>query len=239
MFARARDAMATITAPARRTSRPMRADAGQQLVRPALPGRGLAAASPMIALRCTRKLLTRIGRAPSASDEIPPPGTTVLGDWYATAFVVARRPLVLAVAERTLCPVVLPLREARTLVPRWCEAVGRKLRALGVAAAQIEAELAAMADVALGPASYRVPAARRVVGVLTDMVYHCEPHVVHVHPGPGLAAAGLTLPETFPDLAGMEAALDRLPCAPLGYATPAETTWALFAAAREQGSGQR
>ncbi len=196
----------------------------------------------MVALRCTRKLLARLGgaaspatSAPSAEPAaVPAHRTTVLGDWYATVFVAARRPLVLAAAERSLCPVVLPLREARTLVPRWREAVGRKLRALGVAAAQADAELAAMADVAVVPASYREPAGRRLVGVLTDMLYHCAPHVVRLRPGPGLVASGLTLPDAVPDLAGMEAALDQLPCAPLRYANPAEVTRTLFAAAQVQ-----
>jgi hypothetical protein len=189
----------------------------------------------MVALRCTRKRLTRLEPTASADGATSAPSTARLGAWYATVFVVARRPLVLAVAERSLCPVVLPLREARTLVPRWRDAVSRRLRGLGVEPAQVGAELVAVADVALGPAAYRVPAARRVVGVLADMVYHCEPHVVPIHQGPGLVASGLVLPEAVPDLTGMEAALDRLLCAPLGYASPAEATRALFATAQDQG----
>lgn len=188
----------------------------------------------MVTLRCTRKLLGRLGPPRAEDSAVAPQGETVLGDWYATVFVSARRPLVLAAAERSLCPVVLPLKGARTLVPRWREAVGRKLAALGVAPARVAAELAAMADVDVAPTTYRgphAPAGRRMVGVLTDMLYHCEPHVVRLHAGPTLTASGLTLPDAVPDDAGMEAALDRLPCAPLGYQNPAEATRALFVAA--------
>lgn len=188
----------------------------------------------MVVLRCTRALLARLGRGrPPAGGAATPStaagGPAVLGDWYATAFVVARRPLVLAAAERSLCAVVLPLAPARTLVPRWREAVGRKLADLGVAPAQVDGELAAMAGADVGPVSYREPAGRRMVGVLTDMVYQCEPWVVRVHARPGVVAAGLSLPPVVPDLAGMEAALDRLPCAPLRYANPVDATRALFA----------
>ena len=192
----------------------------------------------MVVLRCTRALLARLGRgrSPAGSGAAPTAdggGPAVLGDWYATVFVAARRPLVLAAAERSLGAVVLPLAPGRTLVPRWREAVGRKLADLGVAPAQVAGELAATADAGVGPVSYREPAGRRMVGVLTDMLYHCEPHVVRLHAGPGLAASGLTLPAVVPDLAGMEAALDRLPCAPLRYANPADVMRALFAEAAE------
>lgn len=192
----------------------------------------------MVVLHCTRKLLTRLGARSAVAGRIAE-STTLLGDWYATVFVVARRLLVLCVAERSLFAVLLPLKEARTLVPRWQAAVERRLLTLDVLGAQVAAEAAAMCDVVIAPASYgragrvRGPATagpsgsstgtanagRRLLGVLTDMVWQCE--------GRTMRAADTDVP----DLDGMASALDQLLCKPLAYARPADVTRALFTAA--------
>lgn len=208
----------------------------------------------MVALRCTRKLLARLGstaEAPALAAtviESSPGDTPRLGDWYANLMLVARRPLVLCVAERSLFAVILPLKEARTFVARWRSAVEARLLALGIPADLVAGELAAMAAVAIGPTSYaageragerasattgaredgasaparRVPApGRRMLGVLNDMAWQCEAQGIRVN-GRG-----------EPDFAAMHEALDRLPCSPLRYASPAKVTRALFAAADE------
>ena len=205
----------------------------------------------MVVLRCTRKLLARLGStaeapAPGAAVVEPSPGDAPrLGDWFANLMVVARRPLVLCVAERSLFAVILPIKEARTFVPRWRSAVEARLLALGVPGDIVAGELAAMATVAIAPTSYaagdrasaatgagggdgavasahRVPApGRRMLGVLNDMAWQCEAQGIRVD-GRG-----------EPDFAAMHEALDRLPCSPLRYASPAEVTRALFAAVAE------
>lgn len=191
----------------------------------------------MVILQCTRKLLARLGPsgggAPASEHGASPPAsTTRLGDWYANLMVVARRPLVLCAAERPLFAVVVPLAEARTLVPRWQQAVERRLLALGVAPAQVADELAARAEVRVVPASYgaapgaRSPSAgRRMIGMLTDMAWQCE--------GRTLRVGGVEQP----DLAVMEAALDDLLCTPLAYRRPADVTRELFAEERSPDPG--
>ena len=215
--------------------------------------------APSVTLRCTRKLLDRLGagaRARIARDGEPDAPVTppVLGDWYATVLVVARRPLVLCVAERSLLAVVVPLREARTVVSRWHEAVARRLLALGVAEDCVSAEVAWVARAGVTPVVYErggvpdraaavdtpseprrpirigarfagsAPArrepdvGRRMVGVLNDMAWMCDGEPLRLDDSGALA----------PDLAAMEAALDRLPCGALGHACPVEVTRTLF-----------
>lgn len=218
----------------------------------------------MVLLRSTRKLLARLGpgavaRGAALSDEasVAPSSTTLLGDWYANLLMVARRPLVLCVAERSLFAVVVPLKEAATLVARYRQAVERRLLALDVAPAQVAAELAAMADVIVAPTAYGASAgvsgrgtagaaaavasdavvdanrpapmptsARRMIGVLTDMAWHCDLLTTGAH---GFVE---------PDIAAMERALDMLPCKPIDYRGPSDMTRALFAAARPRDDGR-
>ncbi len=62
-------------------------------------------------LRCTGKLLARLGTVTEVAREPP---TTVLGDWYGTLIHAPGMQLVLLMSERTLLPLVVPAREART-----------------------------------------------------------------------------------------------------------------------------
>lgn len=65
--------------------------------------------------RCTAKLLRRLG--PPAVGPANQP-LTRLGDWYATLVHAPRMQLVLMVSERSLLPILLPAREASTLLER-------------------------------------------------------------------------------------------------------------------------
>ena len=80
----------------------------------------------MFTLRCTGKLLKRLGRPDEASPAVP---STRLGDWYAH-LLFTRPQIVLCVSERTLLPVLIPAADAASLVPRLRDAVGTMLRAL-------------------------------------------------------------------------------------------------------------
>ena len=94
----------------------------------------------MYTLHCTKKLLDRIKHpvAPPA-----PEPSTKLGNWYATA-VFWQPQIVLAVNERTLLPVVLPLAPATTVADRLPVALADVLRGIGIPEALITDELAAM-----------------------------------------------------------------------------------------------
>jgi hypothetical protein len=65
----------------------------------------------VIALRCTAKLLARIG----PPQEPQTPTTTRLGDWYATPLSLGHRRLILAISERSRLPVLLAARDTKHL----------------------------------------------------------------------------------------------------------------------------
>jgi len=117
----------------------------------------------MVTLRCTKRLLRRIG-VPAEGPTAPP--TTVLGDWYANLYHTRPQQLVLCVNERTLLAALIPARDAKTLGPRFRDRVLHLLTRLGVPPASVEAEARAMADVAFGPT-----ASRRVLGCLNEAAY--------------------------------------------------------------------
>jgi hypothetical protein len=113
-------------------------------------------------LRCTGKLLKRLGPVTEATRELP---TTVLGDWYGTLVYAPGMQLVLLTSERTLFPVVVQAREARTLVERF---------PLALLLAAIDREVQAMAGPRIGKTR-----SRQVLGMMNDfqrmMTYHAWP----------------------------------------------------------------
>jgi hypothetical protein len=61
----------------------------------------------MVIDRATKKLLDRLGPPTSAAEQ---PSSTLLGDWYGTAWFW-RPQVVLLVSEVTLLPVLMPLAQ--------------------------------------------------------------------------------------------------------------------------------
>jgi hypothetical protein len=61
----------------------------------------------MVVLRCTRRVAERFALSPV---DDAPPSSSVLGDWYVNTLNVGRVRLLLAVAERSFLPVLLPAR---------------------------------------------------------------------------------------------------------------------------------
>jgi hypothetical protein len=82
----------------------------------------------MIVLRCTRRLLDRVG-SPVAD---PPASTSRLGDWYAKPFSVAQRRYLLVVSGPSRLPVVLPGRDAAGLARNFAGALADVLMQLGI-----------------------------------------------------------------------------------------------------------
>lgn len=114
----------------------------------------------MVILRCTKKLLTRLGRP---ADPSPEPSSTILGDWYADILFAHRRQLVLCVSENARLPIVLPARELRTLDKRLPVALGSLLSDLQVSQSAISRELAAMATFKVA-----TTASRSILGTIND-----------------------------------------------------------------------
>ncbi len=156
----------------------------------------------MFTLRCTGKLLKRLGGPNETSPAAP---TTKLGNWYGH-LLFTRPQLVLCVSELTLLPVLLPARDASTLAPRLREGVVRTLQVLGVSDTAIAAEKAAMAQAVIGKT-----ASRQVLGSMNDFVFMLD--------------AYFNRHETLLDVA---LHLAETPCGPLRMSTPRDETIRAF-----------
>lgn len=120
----------------------------------------------MYTLRCTRKLLKRLGARPS-SEAITP--TTVLGDWYANLLHMRPRQLVLAMNERSLLCVLVPAAPMDRLSQRLRDAVADLLLEVGVPSSLVATELQAMEPMTIG-----ATASRAVLGCMNDAVVQIE-----------------------------------------------------------------
>lgn len=120
----------------------------------------------MLTIRCTKKLLTRLKASPESD---PAPSTTKLGDWYANLIYVQRQQLVLAVSERTLLPVLFPVRGKEPLRDKLILTVGEMLTSLGIDGALIDKELSAMAE-----GSIAKTASRMVLGSMKEFLFLIE-----------------------------------------------------------------
>ena len=118
----------------------------------------------MVTLRCTHKLLRRVGVAPKTST-VPP--TTVLGDWYANILYSRPQQLVVCMNERSLLLALLPARAVKNIGPRLRASVASLLTRIGVPAAGCDAESQAMQQFAFGPT-----ANRKVLGCLNLSLIH-------------------------------------------------------------------
>jgi hypothetical protein len=104
----------------------------------------------MVTVRCTRRLLARLGderREDTASG--------LFGDWYAHPIRSGRRRLVLCVNERTLLSVVLPLAPGKTFVDRLREAAQQRVRQVNARPEALRREISALAEIHIGPTRSR------------------------------------------------------------------------------------
>ena len=136
--------------------------------------------------------------------------TTVLGDWYAN--IVFERPeqLIVCISERTLLPVIVPAKDFKRLPDRIAAATERMLRAIGVSDQDVAEEISAMEQ-----SYFAKTADRRVLGSLTDFVFHVQDGTASRRED--------TLHERALRLA-------QMPCAVLQYAYPSESALAAFIA---------
>lgn len=152
----------------------------------------------MFVLRCTKKLLTRIGTSPHGEIER---SASRMGDWSAHIFIIRRQQLVLAVNQTTFLPVLLPVAPAKTISARLPGAIEQMLRALGIDERTIAEEVKMMGTCVLAATN-----SRQVLGVINDFGW---------------------LLEAFLDgrpLLDVALHLARTPCGPLGMKHPSEVT---------------
>lgn len=123
----------------------------------------------MVCLRATTKVLRYLPK-PSEPDAA---SDSALGDWYVNRTVIDRVPLLILVSEHSLLPIVIRVRDVRSLPERLPELVADRLRRVdGVSTRFAEAEAAAMAPVVVAKT-----ANRSVVGVLVECAYLAPPYV--------------------------------------------------------------
>ncbi len=82
----------------------------------------------VLTIRCTRKLLKRLG-AEAIID--PPSPTNRLGNWYAKLVFVRRVPLIICISEPSLLPVIVEARDASSFSPRFRDAARSVLQGIG------------------------------------------------------------------------------------------------------------
>lgn len=114
-------------------------------------------------LRCTQKLLRRVGASAGAGASSP---TTVLGDWYANLVYAHPEQLVLCMNERSLLVVVLPAKDFKNIGPRFRARVALLLERIGVPLPAVAAEEGEMMELAFGPT-----ASRKVLGCLNEAAF--------------------------------------------------------------------
>jgi hypothetical protein len=143
-------------------------------------------------LHCTKKLLERIKPPTIAAGDAL--GTTLLGNWYATA-LFWKPQVALLVNEKTLLPVLMPLAPATDLATRFPVHLADVLAAYGVPQQFIDHELAQMNEV-----RYAKTSNRSVVGIMNQFAYLSEGYREYL--------------ETK-DLLALSLRLSETPCSPL------------------------
>lgn len=151
----------------------------------------------MYTLRCTKKLLDRIGRPVESA---MPSSTTVLGDWYATA-LFWKPQVALLVNERTMLPVLIPLAPASSLISRIPGELASILDRHRVEQSFIAREVNAMSEVSVAKT-----ANRSVVGTMNEFAF--------------LAEAYRYRSETK-DLSALSMRLAETPCGAIRHKSPA------------------
>lgn len=116
-----------------------------------------------MALRCTRRLLGQL-RAPPAPVVLP--ATTVLGDWYANVYDARPQSIVLFLSERSLLAVLAPFGQIDVLTGKFRKAVLDLLTELKIPPDAVSAELVAMSEISIAPATNR-----RVLGCLSEAAF--------------------------------------------------------------------
>jgi len=116
----------------------------------------------MVAIRCTKKLLARIG-APSPVIE---PTTTLLGDWYARPVSIGHQRLILLISEHSRLPVILPGRDVKHLASNFPDALARVFLGLGIKTSAAEREVKATREAVIA-----VTDNRSLLGTLNDFSF--------------------------------------------------------------------
>jgi hypothetical protein len=159
----------------------------------------------VVVLRCTAKLLARVG--PAVAD--PGQSAARLGDWYAKPFPVAQRRFILLMSGPARLPVVLPGSVAAGLARDFPDVLAGVLARLGVPAKTAAAEIDASREVVIAATD-----SRSMLGSLNDFASLAQHHL-RCDPGVDLMDLSVDLSET--------------PVIALGFESPYEAVRRLLA----------
>jgi hypothetical protein len=138
----------------------------------------------------------------------PGPSTTALGDWYANVIYMGRQPLVLAVSERSLLPLLMPARGLDNLPDHLTQTLIEKLQGMGIPETTIRQEISKMDSLI-----FAKTANRSVLGSMNDFTDQLK-FTHYVRKGWSLA--------DWMDWLG------NVPCKPIQYKYPSEIARALL-----------
>ena len=116
----------------------------------------------MVAIRCTKKLLARIGALSSVTE----PTTTILGDWYARPVAIGHQRLILLISEHSRLPVIMRARDVKHLARNFPEALARVLLGLGIEMSGAEREVEATREAVIAKTD-----SRSLLGTLSDFSF--------------------------------------------------------------------
>lgn len=156
-----------------------------------------------LTIRITAKLARRVNEPLVAA---PSSSTGLLGDWYANLLYIDRQQIILAVSEKTLFPLLIPAKDAKTFPQRMRESLAESLAALNVPADKIYTELVEMDSWV-----FAKTASRQVLGSMNDFANALDFYVGHGE-----------------SLKRLEQRLGETPCSPIGMDSPIDATCKLF-----------
>ena len=155
----------------------------------------------MFSFRCTRRLINKL----QASVVVEPPQpTTRLGDWYGNFLFSGYHRLLMFVSDRSLLPVLMPLRERNQLLPSFRARLAELLLHLEISEKDVALELSEMAEAVLART-----ANRSILGSMNDFTQNTKAYM-QMHDDFSLLDLELWLAET--------------PCGPKEYRYPNELT---------------
>lgn len=151
----------------------------------------------MFSFRCTQKLIKRLDLSVTSD---PPNPTTQLGDWYGNVLFIGYQRLMIFVSDRSLLPVIMPIRERQNLLFNFHTRLSELLLQLGVEEHLVAEELHQMGEFVIAPT-----ANRSVLGSINDFTQLAK---ISVQWHPDISLLGLAL------------RLAEVPCGPIDYRSP-------------------
>jgi hypothetical protein len=161
----------------------------------------------MYALRCTQRLLRKLGSRGSPDDETP--STTALGDWFIREYNLGHHRLLLCTSSASLLTVIIPARNLPDVATRLAAAVHELLFALGASLDQINREIGEMRSARIARTN-----SRSVLGSMNDMAYLADGYL-----------EGGSIPD---HLVVAELKMAQAPCGPLNYRAPGDVALGLL-----------